>query len=94
MKAKRMGRPPLAKAHRKGARLSVRLTKDELRAVERAAKGVCLAVSDWVRAAVLAASSSPSEALGTSPTPPSERPSRDRQPEEDAEPRETVAASR
>jgi hypothetical protein len=61
VKAKRMGRPPLAKALLKGERLSVRLTREEFRAAEKAAKSAHVPLSDWVRSVVLAASSSPSE---------------------------------
>ena len=57
MKAKRMGRPPLAKKERKAAHLSVRLTLDEYRGAERAAKSAGLALSEWARSVVLAASS-------------------------------------
>ena len=58
MKAKRMGRPPLAKKERKAAHLSVRFTEEELRRIERAAKDAGLAVSDWARGVVLSAASS------------------------------------
>ena len=64
MKAKRMGRPPLAKAMRKGERLSVRLTRDEMRAAERAAKTARVPLSDWVRDVVLVASSSSPSGVG------------------------------
>lgn len=57
MKAKRMGRPPLAKKERKAAHLSVRLTADEYRAIERTAKTAKLAISEWARSVILAASS-------------------------------------
>lgn len=60
MKAKRMGRPPLAKALLKGERLSVRLTREEFRAAEKAAKASHVPLSDWVRGVVLSASSLPS----------------------------------
>jgi uncharacterized protein (DUF1778 family) len=55
VKAKRMGRPPLTKSERKGERLSVRLTRDEMRAAEDAAKAAHVPLSDWVRGVVLAA---------------------------------------
>jgi hypothetical protein len=58
MKAKRMGRPPLAKKERKTTHLSVRFTTDEHRAIERAAKAAGVALSDWARGVILAASSS------------------------------------
>ena len=59
MKAKRMGRPPIAKAERKATHLSVRFTVDEHRAIERAAKGAGVALSDWARGVILAASRPP-----------------------------------
>jgi hypothetical protein len=43
VKAKRMGRPQLAKKERKATRLSVRFTTDERRAIERAAKAAGVA---------------------------------------------------
>jgi predicted HicB family RNase H-like nuclease len=52
-----MGRPPLAKKERKAAHLSVRLTLDEHKAAERAAKAAGVALSEWARAVILAASS-------------------------------------
>jgi uncharacterized protein (DUF1778 family) len=58
VKAKRMGRPPLAKKERKATHLSVRLTEDEHRGVERAAKAAGVALSDWARSVILAASRS------------------------------------
>jgi hypothetical protein len=60
VKAKRMGRPPLAKSERKANHLSVRLTRDEYRSCERAAKVARIPLSDWVRGVVLAAASSSS----------------------------------
>ena len=69
MKAKRMGRPPLATKERKAAHLSVRLTEAEHRAAERAAKAAGRGLSEWARSLVLAASSS--GAAGTQRTPPS-----------------------
>jgi prolyl-tRNA editing enzyme YbaK/EbsC (Cys-tRNA(Pro) deacylase) len=71
VKAKRMGRPPLAKKERKAAHLSVRLTEAEHRAAERAAKTVGLGLSEWARSLVLAASSASSGGAGTQRTPPS-----------------------
>ena len=58
MKAKRMGRPPLAKKERKATHLSVRFTEDEHRRVERTAKAAGVAVSEWARSVILAASRS------------------------------------
>ena len=52
---KRMGRPPLAKKERKATHLSVRVTLDEYRGVERAAKAAGVPVSEWLRSAILAA---------------------------------------
>jgi uncharacterized protein (DUF1778 family) len=60
-----MGRPPLAKKERKATHLSVRLTADEHRGLERAAKAAGLALSDWARSVILAASSSLSGGAGT-----------------------------
>ncbi len=57
MKAKRMGRPPLAKNERKATHLSVRFTEAEHRGVERAAKAAGVALSEWARGVILAASS-------------------------------------
>jgi hypothetical protein len=71
MKAKRMGRPPLAKKERKAAHLSVRLTLDEHKSAERAAKVAGLALSEWARGVVLSASSLPSGDAGTQRRPPS-----------------------
>ena len=51
-----MGRPPLAKRERKATHLSVRFTEDEHRGVERAAKAAGVAVSEWARSVILAAS--------------------------------------
>jgi len=50
-----MGRPPLAKKERKAAHLSVRLTEDELRRIERTAEAAGVIVSEWARSVVLAA---------------------------------------
>lgn len=69
MKAKRMGRPPLAKRERKAAHLSVRLTEVEHRAAERAAKAAGLGLSEWARGLVISASSS--GGADTQRTPPS-----------------------
>ena len=51
-----MGRPPLAKKERKATHLSVRFTEDEHRSVERAAKAAGLALSEWARSVIIAAS--------------------------------------
>jgi predicted HicB family RNase H-like nuclease len=55
VKAKRMGRPPLAKKERKAAHLSVRLTEAEHRAAERAAKATGVGLSEWARNVLLQA---------------------------------------
>jgi predicted HicB family RNase H-like nuclease len=60
-----MGRPPLAKKERKAAHLSVRLTELEHKAAERAAKAAGVALSEWARGLVLAASSSFSGGVDT-----------------------------
>ncbi len=62
---KRMGRPPLAKKERKATHVSVRFTEDEHRALERSAKSSGLALSEWVRSVILAASSSSAGDAGT-----------------------------
>jgi hypothetical protein len=43
------GRPPLPKGHAKKGTLRVRLTPDELRSIELAAKSKKQTVSDWIR---------------------------------------------
>lgn len=55
MKAPRIGRPPIAKKERKATLLSVRLTEDERREVERAAKAAGVGLSEWARRTLLAA---------------------------------------
>jgi hypothetical protein len=62
VKAPRIGRPPVSKKLRKAALLSVRLTEDEHRTVERASKAEGVAVSEWARRTLLAAASSSSAA--------------------------------
>ena len=52
---KRMGRPPIAKKERKAVHVSVRVTADEYRGFERAAKAAELGLSEWARAALLVA---------------------------------------
>lgn len=52
---KRIGRPPLAKKERKATHLSVRVTLDEYRGVERAAKTAGVPVSEWLRGTILKA---------------------------------------
>jgi predicted HicB family RNase H-like nuclease len=46
---KRAGRPPLPKGHAKAGTLRVRVTPEELRAIESAAKAKKQTVSDWIR---------------------------------------------
>jgi hypothetical protein len=58
VKAPRIGRPPLARKERKATLLSVRLTEDERRDVERAAKAAGVALSEWARRVLLSAASS------------------------------------
>jgi hypothetical protein len=48
-KAKKAGRPPLPKGSVKGEMLRVRLTPDELRAIEAKAKSLKQSVSEWSR---------------------------------------------
>jgi predicted HicB family RNase H-like nuclease len=48
-KAGKAGRPPLPKGHAKAGTLRVRVTPDELRAIEAAAKGKKQSVSEWIR---------------------------------------------
>jgi uncharacterized protein (DUF1778 family) len=43
------GRPPLPKGHAKIGTLRIRVTPDELRAIERAAKKNKQTVSEWIR---------------------------------------------
>jgi predicted HicB family RNase H-like nuclease len=55
VKAPRIGRPPLAKKERKATLLSVRLTEEERREVERAAKAAGVGLSEWARRVLLTA---------------------------------------
>jgi predicted HicB family RNase H-like nuclease len=55
VKAPRIGRPPLAKKERKATLLSVRLTEEERREVERAAKAAGVGLSEWARRVLLSA---------------------------------------
>lgn len=48
-KTKKPGRPKLPKGNAKGVYLRVRLTADELRKIEAAAKADSQTVSEWVR---------------------------------------------
>lgn len=50
MKAKRRaGRPPLPKGHSRAGMLRVRVTPDELRAIETKARRAKQTVSEWIR---------------------------------------------
>lgn len=48
-KKPRVGRPKLPKGHAKGGMLRVRVTPDELRAIQVAAKTQKQSVSEWIR---------------------------------------------
>jgi hypothetical protein len=48
-RAGKAGRPPLPKGHAKAGMLRVRLTPEELRSIELAAKSKKQTVSDWIR---------------------------------------------
>jgi predicted HicB family RNase H-like nuclease len=48
-KTNKVGRPPLPKGHAKAGTLRVRVTPDELRTIEAAAKGKKQSVSEWIR---------------------------------------------
>jgi hypothetical protein len=54
VKAPRIGRPPIARKERKATLLSVRLTEDERRDVERAAKAAGVGLSEWARRVLIA----------------------------------------
>lgn len=58
MKAPRIGRPPIAKKERKATLLSVRLSAEERRDVERAAKDAGVGLSEWARRVLVTAASS------------------------------------
>jgi predicted HicB family RNase H-like nuclease len=48
-KTKKAGRPPLPKGSAKGEMLRIRVTPDELRAIESKAKANKQTVSEWIR---------------------------------------------
>lgn len=48
-KVKKAGRPPLPKGDAKVATLRIRVTPDELRAIESSAKAAKQSVSEWIR---------------------------------------------
>jgi predicted HicB family RNase H-like nuclease len=54
-KPKRAGRPPLPKGRARAGMLRVRVTPDELRAIETSAKAKGQTVSQWIRSTVNAA---------------------------------------
>jgi predicted HicB family RNase H-like nuclease len=53
-KAKRVGRPRLPKGSAKAGRLQVRLSPDEQKKIEMAARASNQTVSDWARGILLA----------------------------------------
>jgi hypothetical protein len=53
-KPKKIGRPKLPKGNAKGVMLRVRITPDELRAIEAVAKANDKTVSEWIRGVVCA----------------------------------------
>jgi hypothetical protein len=55
VKPPRIGRPPIPKKERKATLLSVRLTEEERRDVERAAKAAGVGLSEWARRVLLSA---------------------------------------
>jgi predicted HicB family RNase H-like nuclease len=54
-KAKKAGRPPLPKGQAKVGTLRIRVTPNELRAIESAAKAKKQSMSDWIRSRLKAA---------------------------------------
>lgn len=54
-KARKAGRPPMPKGHAKDAFLRIRVTPDELRAIEMEAKSKKRSVSEWIRSTLYAA---------------------------------------
>jgi predicted HicB family RNase H-like nuclease len=54
-KTKKAGRPPLPKGDAKVGTLRVRVTPDELRAIELVAKAKKRSVSEWIRSTLNAA---------------------------------------
>jgi predicted HicB family RNase H-like nuclease len=54
-KTRKAGRPPLPKGHAKAGTLRVRVTPDELKAVEKAAIDRKQSVSEWIRSILKAA---------------------------------------
>lgn len=54
-KVRKAGRPPLPKGHAKAGTLRVRVTPDELKAIETAANSKKQSVSEWIRSTLSAA---------------------------------------
>jgi predicted HicB family RNase H-like nuclease len=54
-KPKKAGRPPLPKGDAKAEFLRIRVTPDELRAIELEAKSKKKSVSEWIRSTLYAA---------------------------------------
>jgi len=54
-KTRKAGRPPLPKGHAKAGTLRVRVTPDELKAIEGAAIDRKQSVSEWIRSILKAA---------------------------------------
>jgi predicted HicB family RNase H-like nuclease len=54
-KPRKAGRPPLPEGHAKEGTLRVRVTPDELRAIEATAKRAKQTVSEWIRDTLSAA---------------------------------------
>lgn len=55
MKRRKAGRPPLPKGQAKAGTLRVRVTPEELRAIESKARAKKQTVSDWIRSTINAA---------------------------------------
>lgn len=54
-KTRKAGRPPLPKGNAKNETLRVRVTPNELKAIESAAKGKKQSASEWIRSTLNAA---------------------------------------
>ncbi len=54
-KARKAGRPPMPKGDAKNETLRVRVTPDELKAIESAAKSKKQSASEWIRSTLNAA---------------------------------------
>lgn len=57
-KPKKAGRPPLPKGSAKVGTLRVRVTPDELKSIEAAAKAHKVTVSEWIRRTLLSSGQS------------------------------------